>query len=357
MNLDKIKEDGLYKTKLYVKKSDIPRRYYRKLEKSIILTDDLIFEYVKNNTSVKVSFKPTNNILFKKEIELTDNELIGIKYQLPHVKELTNKFTIYYVNEDGYDYNTVFILSSSLLFKNSRKFLDIIAKNILFYGQHVKEMEILKFMSNYLLKNFHPLDICMFNIVSSVVLFLYGCRKFNDIDCDITYHKDVPTMTTNFIPKVNKLKQMLNNKYNIKFDTWIDYDFKYTNDIKWESDVIMKRYNICTNAEILLNPKFNFYFLGLKINEINFEIFRRFNSLRYTCQHSRMADLIYLNKKFDMVIKISYNDDLYNGVTECVDTIIEKYKNNYNETINKEEIIKLIKKTYNDKYFVKIRDI
>jgi hypothetical protein len=365
--MEYIKNNGLEKTLSYLYESYIPENYFKKLKDSMEINDDMIFELMKNDLKLKMILSnkvieiASDKLIYIKKINMSEQQKIGFDYQLNLLDikiSVEKSFYMYIIMKtkkikEYIRYPDTYCIASILLNENSMNFLTILAKNKEFYKKNEDKMKLLLIISKYMLKNFYAIDINMMVILSSSILFLYGVRRYNDIDLDIAYSKDVKTRTNNFMDKIIKLEKIVKDKYNTKFDYWPEYDFKNAKKPNLEFIDIQNKYNIKVNSEIFFHPKYNFYFLGLKFHTIEYETFRRFLTFTYRCHGPRFVDLYYMNTIFDMDITIPYPVDF--NKNNSFDDIKKSYKLLYNKTITDNIINDFIKKTQGKKYNIDIK--
>lgn len=129
-----------------------------------------------------------------------------------------------------------------------------------------------------------------FMLYSSVVLYLLGARKANDIDL---YIHNVP----------GEIQDKLKIFKESEFD-FIDYSIKGTEKWPIHWDVWLDEWAKLANAkyfeEILGNDKYHFYFLGVKIISLECDIVRRIKRMR----PAAMADLTILKERYSIPISI-----------------------------------------------------
>ena len=130
-----------------------------------------------------------------------------------------------------------------------------------------------------------------FMLFSSIVLYLLGHRAINDIDLYV--HK----IPDDIFDKTNEFKNNEEYKfieYNIKnTHIWPDY---------WDNwlDVWAQKCGAKYFEEILGNPKYHFYFIGVKVISLECDIVRRIERNRPRA----IADLIALRKRYHLNIDI-----------------------------------------------------
>jgi len=217
----------------------------------------------------------------------------------------------------------------------------------------------------WLNNNIDPIYHSQFMCFSSIVLYLLGHRSMNDLDLYIhTVPKEIE----------EKLEELKMNQYN-----YIEYKVKNTENWPnhWNEwlDQWAQKCGAKYFEEILGNPKYHFYFLGIKIISLDCDIIRRIQRNRPRA----VADLIALRKRYPIKIdipkinEISYNyikindkneteiKDLidkggvlneknreicveYNtDITKFINTVIYALHTRYNMVFSKEDIKKELK--------------
>jgi len=129
-----------------------------------------------------------------------------------------------------------------------------------------------------------------FMLYSSIILYLLGARKANDLDL---YIHNVPS----------EIQDKLKIFKEAEFD-FIDYSIKGTEKWPIHWDIWLDEWAKLCGAkyfeEILGNPKYHFYFLGVKIISLDCDIVRRIKRNRPRA----IADLIALRKRYNLNINI-----------------------------------------------------
>jgi len=154
---------------------------------------------------------------------------------------------------------------------------------------------------NWLNNNIDPIYHSQFMCFSSVVLYLLGNRLMNDLDL---YIHSLPKEVE------EKIEDLKTNQYNYieikakNTDSWPSHWNKWLDE--WAQKCGAKYFE-----EILGNPKYHFYFLGIKIISLDCDIVRRIQRNRPRA----FADLIALRKRYPIKISIpKINDISYNYV-------------------------------------------
>ena len=209
----------------------------------------------------------------------------------------------------------------------------------------------------WLMYNLNFIEQQQFMLYSSVVLFLLGNRNMNDLDLYIH------TVEENILEKIKDFdnKEEYNLDYHAKntstwplhWNTWLD---------EWAVKCGAKYFE-----ELLGNPKYYFYFLGVKILSIDCDIVRRIERKR----PKAYADLIALNKRYHFNIKYEPIPNKYIKYVS-LKNITEQDKNNllkkggelnevnneiilYND-LNLNKFIEVIIKTLLDRYKMKFTE-
>lgn len=328
-----------------------------------------------------------NDIVYQKYINLSNDEHHGLLIQLKllniNSKIFKKEFYINYISktkvkrQSYLSRKSTYMISSILLIKNSRKFLSILHKNHLKYNK--QKMQVLRYFSYLVSKNINFADIVNINIVSSCVLFLYNIRKFNDIDVNIKYGSSKNFKTQHFKRKMDSIGHLLKKKFNIDLDLLYSVEDKEQNTIKpgyeqflkWYSkpeqakyfynkyvnNYTFKKFKVKYESQISYNPDNYFYFLGLKFSSLEYEFYRRYESLTQMnltkfCHEKRFAEIIYFTLHKLIECKIPFYTRDFND--KCF-LAAQKY---YYEFFNQKIDIKTMKKYYNKikgkKYYIKI---
>lgn len=224
-----------------------------------------------------------------------DKEFIDITILIVRIKDVNKKYPRDIINENYIVYipNTKESTwnCASIFFSNeSLRFLEL--QNIEYFL--TKDMEkskkmFLKYRS-WLNSNILYKDQMQFMLFSSIVLYLIGNRSMNDLDLYIH------TIPSEIIELTNEFKEPIFNyiEYKIKnTDNWPDYWDTWLDN--WANKCGARYFE-----EILGNPRFHFYFLGVKIISLNCDIIRRIERGRPRA----IADLIALRKRYHISISI-----------------------------------------------------
>ena len=259
-----------------------------------------------------------------------DKECIDITILFLCQRDIKIKYPEDQIDEEFYIYvpktKEELCITSSIFFSStSLSFIDKQAFDFFL----IKDMDDSKKMflryRKWLNANISIPEQSQFILYSSVILYLLGHRAMNDIDLYI--HK---------IPF--ELQQKVSEFRTNSYYHFIDYSIKNTD--KWPHywndwlDKWAKKCGAKYFEELLGNPKYHFYFLGVKIISLECDVVRRLERNRPRA----IADLIALRKRY------SYKIDIppINPITEKYISLSDK---------NAEEIRELIKSgaTLNEK--------
>lgn len=213
--------------------------------------------------------------------------------------------------------------ASSLFFcNNSLKFVELQSFEHYIKRESDKSKKMFLKYRSWLLNNIDSKNHCQFMLFSSVILYLIGHRQMNDLDL---YVHTVPPEI------VEKLNELHDSSLNGDSYSFLEFQIKGTE--KWPAywntwlDIWARQSGAKYFEEILGNPKYHFYFLGVKIISLECDIVRRLMRNRPRAY----ADLIAFRKRYaynikiPAVPKISYTYEPTIGKTkEEIDAIISK---------------------------------
>lgn len=171
---------------------------------------------------------------------------------------------------------------------NSMKLIQYQRLDRLMNGNFWKSFTYLMTMKSLLYSLLHPIDHIRFMLFSSSVLFSLGLRNVNDIDLIIHYlPKSENTKSTAFFDIVHKYLE--NEKTKLPFvvdgasikgrNGWaVGGTKEYL--IDWFEKDWPNLFGAKSLDDILLNPKFHYYFFGMKFVSIDGDIKRRIQRSR-----------------------------------------------------------------------------
>ena len=331
-----------------------------------LLTNKKIVCYIANDIPNE------KNYIYIKKVKLTNDEYNGfiIQLKLLNIKfNHKNEFYVVYTineNKNYLNYNETYLLSSIVLFKTSLNYCKILYEK--YHSLNKDNLNILINFSRYILKCIEYIDIVNINVLSSCILFLYGIRNFNDIDLNIKYEYSTNFKTPHFKKIMGNIGEIFKKKYNMDIDIAYSFEHKnltkvspdYNQFLKWyKNDELakilynsrynnntLKHFNAKSESKIVYDPSNYFYFLGVKFVSIEYEMYRRYESLITrnswnTCHSKRFSELIYLIKqKLVNNVTIPFYEKEF--TYECFLNTQKIYKEQFNEDIS----IKSIKHLY-----------
>ena len=223
-------------------------------------------------------------------------------------------------DNQSYEYAGIFFHENSLKFLRKQKTWRLLemdkTKNFI--------DRIKNFMYEYSQKELEKLIV-----FSSGVLYAYGIRDANDLDC--------------LLLECDMIKPELIGKLN---DDDLDISYKGTklwND-NWETTLNeravlfgAKDYN-----ELVINPKFYFYFMGIKFLRLKLDILLRFKRGR----PAQMTDLI--------VIRQMYNFKYTLKIPETTTEYNKEKKTDVITPVNKKKYLETIKYYLESRYYIKL---
>ena len=237
----------------------------------------IVYKHYNQNIKINGSSSPYKTIL--RTIFLEENQEI---YDYLHISSNDNQV---------YEYSNIFFNKNTLNALKKQKCWRLFEMN-----KSIKKFNILKnFLYN---NNLNEIENTL--IINSSVLFSYGIREIKNISGII--------LKGNI--KVNEINK-LNNKYhyNIIYDDNKILDNKmnieWINKFKNYADIL----GVSDYRELVMNPKYYYYFMGCKLLRLKYEILLKLN--KYLPQD--IADLLILkqmyNLKYKLYIPINYVDN------------------------------------------------
>lgn len=293
--------------------------------------------YVSSSNKSSINNKLNNKmqVLILKDIEL---EAIKCLFTDTNIRTILSGKLMYDVSKTIFNSNSLLFLEYQLLERFIKKTSKQTLKTL---------MEYKKYLEN----NIDIRDYNKFMILGGNVLSVYGLRVSTDLDLIIS-NNDKP-YTKDFINIIEK--DFINkNRDNKKWDV-IHPKLKWkpiykTFHKEWASSV-----GANSIIECIHNPKYHFYFLGLKFIILDLEIYRR--NIRN--RPAAIADLIAINELLltnkDKKIKINaisrnyiYILDneikyVYTKNIDFIKTVKYNLKTKYNITLSLSKIYKMLK--------------
>lgn len=201
----------------------------------------------------------------------------------------------------------------------------------------------------------HPIDQIRFLLFSSIVLYTLGLRNINDIDMIIHYLPTTEnTKTEHFFDKINMYFENKNTKFPFVVDGasikgrngWFHGGQKeYL--IDWFEHDWPAMFGAVSMDDIILNPRFHYYYFGLKIVSLEGDMKRRIQRSRPASYADLFALKKFVNDKFDIphIPDGYWKNHIYYKFTdkelnELVKKIVYYLKIRYSIKVEKSEIQK-----------------
>jgi hypothetical protein len=217
------------------------------------------------------------NIWLKDAIKKTnfkpDQDEYPREYDFLHINDFFYEAVEYaqiYFNK-----NSLILLESQLLKRLMSNYLN-------------KSFNYFNSMKKLLIDNFEPIDFMRLLCMSSIVLYSYGLRNMNDIDAIFL----VPPKITDKQIKVLRSLDYL--------DVSIKGTKEYTKDWEKELNRRAKMWGEDKIDNMVLNPEHYYYFMGIKIQILEYDILRRIERKR----PASYADIIAMNILMKMKIPL-----------------------------------------------------
>jgi len=256
------------------------------------------------------------NIFLKEDIKTTnykpDQDQYPRAYDYLHISDNNNQ---------SYEYAGIFFHENSLKFLKRQKSWRLIK---MYKTQ--KLMNIIKnFFYDYTLYEFEKLII-----FSSGVLFSYGIREANDIDCILLENKVI---------KNNHIQKLIDKNIDITYKGTKEYNQEWENELNIRANL----FGANNYQELVVNPKYHYYFMGFKIIRLKFDLIIRFKRNR----PAQFTDLLVIRKMFNFgyKLKIPKKYMSYNKKTMKQEEI----------TVDKDKYLNLIKKNLKIRYNINIK--
>jgi hypothetical protein len=340
--------------------------------------------YLESDTITQFVTKYKSNILINEVVSLSRNAILGLTYNINILQHNTNlSYINKQVSNQGYtstkpnklhilllenidsdikklkaefnnvNYRTI-ITNPSLLLdtcnmlfnNNSLLFLEEQLLNRFIKQISTSALKLLLPYKHYLETTIYPRDHDKFMILGGNVLSAYGLRKAEDLDIIISNRN--PVFTENFNDVI--YRDFINpNRTHQEWDA-------IHPDLKWKQLYTKFHKDWAASAgassiiECIHNPKYHFYFLGLKFINLDLEIYRR--NIRN--RPAAVADLIATNTLLNRNVAINpisknyiyiYDDDVKEVFTSNINfikSINYHLKNKYKIQFSLSKISKLI---------------
>jgi len=199
------------------------------------------------------------------------------------------------------------------------------------WSEWIKNINIFK---QWMYTNVNLIDIQKLCVMGGSIMACYGIRPGTDIDA---------IMVNSINEKLNESihHYFIDKKTKFKFaDIGLENTKYWKESWTQKNNEVLKIFNVTEFSEVVFNPKYHFYFNGIKFYILDFEIVRKF--LRFKPED--YADFVILYLKYKNVIenKIILDENMHIKLPEYAkDRKLVSYSGNvYNDTLD------LIRKKY-----------
>jgi len=220
----------------------------------------------------------------------------------------------------SYEYSGIFFHENSLKFLRKQK-----SWRMLYMHKTWMIMNKAKnFFYDYSQNEFEKLMI-----FSSGVLYSYGVREANDLDCILLENKIIKPED---IDRLNSTKEM-------------DISYKGTkefNDI-WAAELNNRAilFGAKNYKELIINPKYYYYFMGFKIIRLKYDLQLRFKRGR----PAQLTDLLVIRQMFNFSYKLKIPETT---------TEYNEEKGNITSPVNKEKYLDTMKYYLKKRYYINL---
>lgn len=266
----------------------------------------------------------------KEDIKVTtfkpDDDRYPRGYDYIHVSDTINQ---------AYEYSGIFFNDNSLKFLERQQSWRMMEMN--------KSMAIYNKVKNFFY-DYSQMELEKLLIFSSGVLYTYGIREANDLDCVLL--------------ESDKIKPESIEKIN---EEGMDISYKGTKEYNkvWEDELndCAKMFGAKDYNELIINPKYYYYFMGVKVLRLKYDIILRLKRMR----PAQFTDLLVIRQMFNLNYKLEipkeskvYNEDKKMDEITSVDrnkyigTIQFYLKTRYYIKLSIKQIEEWIKMTYKE---------
>ena len=241
--------------------------------------------------------------------------------------------------------------------KNSMRLLQYQRLDRLLQRDFWKSLIYLMTIKSWLYSNIQPVDHIRFMLFSSIVLYTLGLRNVNDLDMIIHYLPSAEnTKTQTFFEIINKYLESDRTKFPFVVDGasmkgrngWVvGGDKEYL--IDWFEKEWPNMFGATSMDDIILNPRFHYYYFGMKIVSVEGDTKRRIQRSRPAAYADLLAMKRFVFDKLD-ITKVPdgyWKNHVYYKFTEnehigLVKKIIYYLRNRYNLNMRYTEIRKIL---------------
>ena len=282
--------------------------------------DIRIIVYSLYNKELKLNGKSVEYKMFLREIflnydiqKLTENNMSHPKsYDYLHVSD--NDMM-------AYDYAGLFFNKNSLRFLKKQKSWRMLefpnGKN---YLNHIK---------SFILTRYSQMEMEKLLIISSGVLYSYGIRDMNDLDCIL--------LESNKIKNPSELNEIVVEGIDISYQPILDK--------LWEDELNTRAIQLGASnyAELVINPHYYYYFMGFKFLRLKYEIIIRYKRQR----PAQFTDLLVIRQMFRLKYSLTIPIE-----TKMYDKLEKK---DIIKKINPKEYIDTIRYYLKTRYYINLK--
>jgi hypothetical protein len=229
------------------------------------------------------------NSEFKREMRNFLTEKVRNDIQLKEGEEIRGNDVIH-INDFFYQ---SCMYSQSLFNKNTLNLFDKQLSDRFLNSKWHDWINNINILKEWLYNNLSLLEINRLCLLGGSILSCYGIRPGTDIDA-ILINNDITIKTSSLNNLINKY--FIDEETKFAFaDIGLEYTKYWRESWTTKNNEILKIFNINNFTEVLLNPKYHFYYNGIKFYLLDFEIARKF--LRFKVQDYADFVILYLKHK------------------------------------------------------------
>lgn len=298
--------------------------------------EQITFDYIKRKTSelnLKSKYTTINIILY----DSSNDKIASL------------------IDKEGYNclcYDTrSYVIDLIKLFfnKNSIRLLQYQRVDRLLYGDYNSSLILLMTFKNWLYQEILPKDQIRFMIFSSGILFSLGIRNMRDIDLIANFGKmRVPDTVTKFLIN-DSTKFPFIDIHIKKDDKWYANDKHQEYLSEWFDKEWPCLYDANNMEQTILNPKYHYYYCGIKLISMKADITRRIKRNRAAAFADLIALTMFTNIKIPIINldKGCWKEHKYYEYTDAeirkmLKTVKYYMKKKYRVKMSIEEILKYI---------------
>jgi endonuclease/exonuclease/phosphatase family metal-dependent hydrolase len=269
----------------------------------------IVYEHKNSNNPIVGS-----GSLFKTELRklFTDNEKL-----LPFYLHISD------TNNEVYEYSNIFFNKNTMKFYKTQR-----SWNVSNFEKSINLVNKYKeFIYNY---SINELEKSL--VFSSGILFSYGIRELNDIDVLLLKSDSINPSDIDEINKKNKDLMDISYEGSEEFnEIWI----KELNDRA-------KLFGASDYQELILNPDYYYYYMGLKFLKLQFDIMIRFRRSR----PAQITDLLIMRQMYNLKYQIK--------IPEKTKVFNEELKIDVETPVNKNKFLDTVRYYLETRYFIRL---